>query len=131
MHGAGGHFGELRAFEAADPKAELLIHARPKHPSGVATDALKQKSRRLLSVDCDEATVLKVLGPPLVRWRNGKVLVYATAGVSYDWREGDMAERPVKYLIVELDSEDRVDYFEAHSANELPAYYPNERLPAT
>jgi len=75
--------------------------------------------------------VLKVLGPPLVRWQDGKVLVYATAGVSYDWREGDMDGKPVKYLMVDLDSEARVNYFEAHSAKDLPAYYPSEKLPAT
>jgi len=124
--GCGKHFLTPPVYE---PKAELIINARPKHPTGLATDALSQKGRRLLSVDCQEGTVLKVLGPPLVRWQDGKVLVYATAGVSYDWREGDVDGRPVKYLMVELDSEARVNYFEAHSAEDLPAYYPNEKLP--
>jgi hypothetical protein len=112
-----------------DPRTQILINARPKHPTGLATDALSQKGRKLLKYGCSEETVIKVLGPPLARWQSGKVLVYATAGVSYDWNDGgDWDGKPKRYLTIDLDSEARVYTFAGRSGKDLEIYYPTEKL---
>jgi len=112
-----------------DPRIQILINARPKHPTGLATDALSQKGRKLLKNGCNEETVVKVLGPPLARWQCGKVLVYETEGVSYDWNDGgDWDGKPKKYLTIELDSEATVYAFTARTQKELDLYYPTEKL---